>query len=536
MSFRRPLHSVLSPAIAAVALLVVPAATPVLRSSLATPAPITGIHISGKDGTVTAKISSSDRTLWKSTQTSGLLDQTNLLTTESESRAELPEDLEDEERKAAVSTGRYVAAETEIESGNPNHPDTQRRITVIDALTGLPTWSILSGYPGGGRARPFFYLMGAAPGKIIIDVPALRTIRALDPLDGTILWETDLPGDCVSAALPSADPQADEDDPIQVYSLADRNLAVAMTRCEDRRTSLIGIDPATGRVRWERRFPPSGLPELSLEEGVSILSHPNSVTIIDKGGLILADDLVYRSPSWVIAAGAVIISDGDWSGNGSGVRSISRSSGQITWSRPDLLGEVGTAAGKIHVESENALIVLDPADGHTLVTLSAPLTEKDIEAALAAPPGWGVRGGVPAADWPDACALLPPAELTSRPGTGGYVTTPIAAPPELGLTTPLACELTPERKGTLVTVSVVRVYTSVKEATEAMETLSGEKAAPDVAEHASYFDDERDAVTIRHGRVIVTVEAFGDRTLLRQAGRITGEQLRELYPSRKGSP
>ncbi|WP_433377134.1 PQQ-binding-like beta-propeller repeat protein [Streptosporangium sp. CA-115845] len=517
--------------IVAVALLTVPTATPAPPSNTTEPSPIVGTHISGDGRTLTAR--ASGRVLWKSTRSSPFFGRTDLWMDEPESAARMWGDFEDAERKAATFTGRHVAIETEIESGTPGDPGNRRRITVLDALTGLPTWSILSGHPADGRARPFFYLMGAAAGRFVIDVPALRVIRALDPRDGTIGWERKLPGDCVSAALPSTDPRTYDDDPIQTYSLADRNLVVAMTRCAGRRTALTGIDPTTGRVRWEQRLPPSDLPRLSLEQGISVLTSPHAITIFDENGLILTDDLIYHSPSWRITAGAVIVSDGDWRGPGSGVRSISRSSGRIMWSRPDLSGKVGTGAGKIYLRSAEGdmLNVLDPVDGHTLRTLSAPLTEKDIGAALAAPPDWSRRGGVPAADWPDPCALLPATELASLSGTGGYPVTPIPAPPELGLTTPLACEFATKGKGTAVTVSVIWVYPSIEKAAERMKKLTGEEDPPNAARHLGYFSEEKDAVAIREGRVVVTVEAFGDRALLRHALRITRERLR----ARKGT-
>ncbi|MFF5242980.1 PQQ-binding-like beta-propeller repeat protein [Streptosporangium sp. NPDC000095] len=525
----RSLRAVLLPLIPLATLLVVPAAAPAPRPLSTGSSPITGIYISGDEGVVTAKISNTDRVIWKSAQAGDLLDEASSSMNEPETPHEASDDISDGGRDA--STGRYLAVETQIESGNPNHPhDQRRRITVIDALTGLPTWSILSGYPGDGRARPFFYLMGAAAGKIIIDVPALRAIRALDPLHGTVVWETELPDDCMSAALPSVDPQAGEDDPVLTSSLADKNLAVAMTRCANRHISLTGIDPVTGRVRWERRFPLSVLPELILKEGVSVLTSRNALTVIDKNGALLVDDLVYHSPSWVITAGTVTVSDGGWGDVGMGVRSISRSSGRIKWSRPDLGGEVGRAAGKIYVRSWDTLTVLDPADGHTLVTLSEPLTVKDIKAALAAPPGWGDRGGVPAADWPDPCALLPAAELASRSGTGGYAVTPLPAPAKLGLTTPVACEFATEEEGVVVTVSVIWVYPSVKKAAEKMKQMTGGEDSPAAARRISYFNDAEDMVVVREGRVVVKVEAFGDRALLRHALRITREHLREGNP------
>ncbi|MFI6450734.1 PQQ-binding-like beta-propeller repeat protein [Streptosporangium amethystogenes] len=531
MSFRHYLpRPILIPTIVAVALLAVPAGTPALPSGPPETSPIIGTHLSGDGRTLTARVSATGRVLWKSTRAGPFFGRADLWLDEPESAARTGEDFEDAERKAATFTGRHVAIETEVESDTPDDPGNRRRITVIDALTGLPAWSILSGRPADDQARPSFYLMGAAAGRFVIDVPALRVIRALDPRDGTIVWERRLPGDCVSAALPSTDPRTYDDDPIQTYSLADRRLAVAMTRCAGRRTTLTGIDPATGRVRWERRLPPSDLPRLSLEQGVSILTSPHAITIFDENGLILTDDLVYyHSPSWRITAGAVIVSDGDWRGPGSGVRSISRSSGRIMWSRPDLSGEVGTAAGKIYLRPEegNMLNVLDPADGHTLRTLSAPLTEKDIGAALAAPPDWGRRGGVPTADWPDPCALLPAAELASRSGTGGYTVTPIPASPELGLTTPLACEFSTEGAGTAVTVSVVWVYPSVEKAAERMTRLTGREDSPNAARHLGYFYEEKGVVAIREGRVVATVEAFGDHALLRHALRITGERLRK---------
>ncbi|MFI6450737.1 PQQ-binding-like beta-propeller repeat protein [Streptosporangium amethystogenes] len=534
------MRSVLPLMIVTTVLLVIPSATTASAPRPGETSPIVGIRVFTKDGIVTARDSADKRTLWKSSQATGLPADTNLVAVESESALDFSEQLDNgsfnDGRRAATFTGRYLAAETDIESGDPHNSGERRRITVLDALTGLPTWSVLSGYPGDGPARPFFYLMGAAAGKIIIELPALRVIRALDPRDGTAVWETDLPGDCVSAALPTVDPQADETDLVRSYSLADRHLVVAIARCAGRRTSLTGIDPASGRIRWERRLSPSSLPELNLEAGVSFLTSPNAITVIDKSGLILADDLAYPFSSWALTAEAVILSDNEGAGSKTGVRSISRSSGQTIWFRPGLSGKPGTARERIYLTSGDTLTVLDPASGRTLTTLSAPLTEKDIETALRSPPGWGARGGVPAADWPDACALLPAAELSARSGTGAYLTTPIPAPAELGLSTPLACDLTSRRGGTPVAVTVFRVYTSDREAIAAMKILSGEETAPEVAEHATYFDSYQDSVAIRQGRVIVTVEAFGDRALLRRAGRITGDHLEELYPARRGNP
>ncbi|WP_440097803.1 outer membrane protein assembly factor BamB family protein [Streptosporangium sp. H16] len=533
---RHRLRSALALAVIAAALLAVPAGAPASRPRTVEPSPIAGIRVSKKDGIVSARVSGTGRVLWKSAWEGDSPDAFDVLVEKFGKSMNVGEDRGEGEPNTA-STGRHLVIETTSGSGNPHRPDDRRRITVIDALTGLRTWSVLSGYAGDGPARPFFHLVGAAAGKVLVEVPALRTIRALDPRDGTVVWETALPGDCVSASLPRAGENV-----VRSYSLADERLAVAMGRCEDRHTTLTGLDPATGRVRWRHRLPPPGDPELVLDEGVSFVTFPGAITVVDGSGLVLADALVHYPPSRMVTDEAVILS-GDGPGDLAGVRSISRSSGRVVWSRPEVSGEVGVAAGKIYVRSGgvnpwlgDGLTVLEPADGRTLVTLSAPLTEEDIEAALAAPPGWGERGGVPATAWPDPCALLPPAELVSRAGTGRYAATPIPAPPEMRLTTPLSCELTPARGGTPVTVTVVCAYASAGKAAKGMEELPSEGEAPDVAEHAGYFDAAEDAVILREGRVIVTVEAFGDRALLRHAGRIVSGRLREPDPAGKGNP
>ncbi|WP_329093029.1 MULTISPECIES: hypothetical protein [unclassified Streptosporangium] len=156
-----------------------PAAVPASRPRTAEPSPIAGIRVSEEDGILSARVSRTGRVLWKSTREGEPLDAFDVLMEKSGKPMD-PEEDRWEEKSSTASTGRHL---------------------VIDALTGLRTWSVLSGYVGDGPARPFFHLVGAAAGRILVE-----GLTLLDPADGRTLATLSAPLTEEDAAAALASP------------------------------------------------------------------------------------------------------------------------------------------------------------------------------------------------------------------------------------------------------------------------------------------------------------------------------------------
>ncbi|WP_162794790.1 hypothetical protein, partial [Nonomuraea lactucae] len=137
--------------------------------------------------------------------------------------------------------------------------------------------------------------------------------------------------------------------------------------------------------------------------------------------------------------------------------------------------------------------------------------------------------------WPDACALLP-AGAAARLAGVPYTASPRMAPADFALPRAVSCLLEPVRAGGVpISVSVAWVFRSADGARELFSSYVGgelQGAVEGLGDEAYHFDDTfKDALLIRVGPVVVTVDAFGDAALAARASRQVARDLRRFVES-----
>ncbi|MEV0974554.1 PQQ-binding-like beta-propeller repeat protein [Microtetraspora glauca] len=454
-----------------------------------------------------------------------------------------------------LSYGRFLILDSEAGAADPDEvryvaEERPRRITVLDTTTGVVRWTITSGRGEDEGGRSYFYALGAADGRVIVDLPALGVIHALDLADGALGWEARLPTGCRSLgrdthmdghteAWDGSSRSEDWDIPRELVTEDEVTLLV---HCEGGRTRLLRFDARTGAPRGEIAVAPAGHPRLRVERGVTVIRADDSITLVDPLGRVIFDRVSGRCgcDALVTPAAAFVVWGSDE--HASLLTVIRRDSGRAVatrayrnaWisgfdERRGLVFVFRSWPYPLHQEvgGFTTFDVLEASTGRLVTVVSEPLTEDDAVRAIAEGGGWGARGGVPATAWPDPCALLPPEALTARTGIA-YRAIPVPGPVELGLTTPVSCRFLPLRAGRLeVTVTVNWVYASEAAADETMSGLlqRSTPGGPDLADRAYWVDDLEDAVALRAGNTIVLVEALGERDTALRAAELVAARL-----------
>ncbi|OUC91695.1 PQQ-binding-like beta-propeller repeat protein [Streptosporangium minutum] len=455
-----------------------------------------------------------------------------------------------------LADDRFILSEKQVEA----QEETYSLLTVLDARTGVSLWTAVSGFPADGPWRPYFSLIGMTARHAIVTLPSLRSVRAFDLADGDVAWETALPGEC--EALPV--PEKSDDDDSDVHEAVDDQVAVMLMRCGGR-THLLGLSSGDGGLRWDWPVTDRDVTDLSLQDGVTALQTPHSLTLVSAGGTVLYDraaaDICEGHCHVEVLGDAVVVARGGGSDTEIVVEMTDRRTGRHVWTRT-FDGSSGyglqTAGDRLYMEyrlppplEHLVLDLLDPETGRTVHTTADPVTDDDSGALVVdrygslfyafsgfdekpvltasrllpgpGDPGWAARDGVPASAWPDACALLPglPGIRAGRP-----------APAGLSLPGSVTCELRPASSGPgpVVKVSILWVYPSVGEAEEATENKGLREPSgwiASVADEALFLDDTlTDAALIRAGPILVTVEALGDPALTRRSVTAVAENLR----------
>ncbi|GGK83880.1 hypothetical protein Sme01_17990 [Sphaerisporangium melleum] len=515
--------------LAAAALLAVPGAQGVpADAGFAVPEaapPASGVTVTVDDGVAEGR-DGRRRTVWRSAATGraiGTLDGT-------------------------ASYGRYLVRDAEAgQRFYFNEDDGKaRRITVVDALTGSVRWTMTSGRREDGPGRPYFYLLGLAAGRAIVDVPALGAVHALNLADGGLGWTARLPDGCRSL---SREANVVDGEPSRVV---DEREAALLARCDAGRVRLIRIDARTGALGGQTTVRPAGEPKLHLAHGVAVVTTPHSISIVTPGGRVAYERARAGCQCDAAVAGdtAVVIAQ-DGSAGGTEVAVVRLRSGEVVarhaYSKAELAGG-DDRRGLVFVgrtvpyplmiwNPMEPVDVWDARAGRLLTTIAPPLTaENDAVRAAAIGGGWGARGGVAAGAWPDACALIPPEALAERTGTAYLPGAAGRGPAELGLATPVSCALAPRTAGrTPVTVTVSWVYGSEEQATAAMRTLrtngtissSASSARVRGAGEAVHIDEMKDSIMMRVGSTLVLVEAYGESSTAMDAARIAAGRLGE---------
>ncbi|MDG4803972.1 PQQ-binding-like beta-propeller repeat protein [Micromonospora sp. WMMD980] len=149
----------------------------------------------------------------------------------------------------ALAEGRGVVA-----LGSADSCDT---LVGFDAATGARSWQAT--FPAERRAGRDTLAapdLSVAGGQVV--VRADQRVLGFSLADGRRLWQSD-----ADRLLPGRDCRLSD-------AQAAGDLAVVTARCDGDRGTLLGLDPATGKVRWQQRLPTASAGVLSVDPLVSL--------------------------------------------------------------------------------------------------------------------------------------------------------------------------------------------------------------------------------------------------------------------------
>ncbi|MEU4511438.1 PQQ-binding-like beta-propeller repeat protein [Nonomuraea wenchangensis] len=441
-----------------------------------------------------------------------------------------------EDRLEAVGDQVVAVAphETPDESEDPRGDD----LLVFDGRTGTVLWNLTSGFYGFDLPRPYLTYLGAGKGRVLIHLPTLGLVRALDIVTGRRLWETAMPSGCAGGP-----------------GDADERVVALLVTC-GRRTRLDALDPGSGRLMWSRQVLPLGTPLVRVSGGTVGLESDASFTVYDTGGRLLYEHVAERpcGCELVATATAVLIA---WSANFTDFYSpvweaVDRADGSVT----RLSGQAGDLEQVTLVNGRpygvrrlgrdllgSVVVTIDPANGRQTPVTGFPVFQDVIDInehlvivddtsaeddallvayrtvpAPAGDPGAGARDGVGRERWPDACALLLPAALKAGLRGARYRSVAHPAPPGLGLTTPTGCDLLPlDGEQPVLALGVLWVGRTPAEAETVLRAGASllnmkRTIVPGTDEHVYVAHQTADLVLLRAGDTVIRLDGAGDRT------------------------
>jgi outer membrane protein assembly factor BamB len=317
----------------------------------------------------------------------------------------------------------------------------ERMMVGFDALSGAELWR-QSGETPASVARTTLRWPAGSDTVLTTDRDR-RVLYGRSAANGTRLWTQRLPAGCrlfEGAAHASGSVE---------------KTAVLALECGKGPSRLIAVRPDTGAVRWTRSLESAEAPEVTVLDGVTLADDGTALRAYRENGDRLAewsgenvcDDAVCPA---VVAGDRLVVAyrpDGARRGERR-LEAVETSSGQAAWHRdaPEYAA-LAAAGGRIYAlrpRLSSALLpagvdVVDPGDGATQ-TVAAPFAmDPELDGARpwlaaaggllyaavptatprpggaarlvalrggSAGPGPAELGGTPAADWPDACALL----------------------------------------------------------------------------------------------------------------------------------
>jgi outer membrane protein assembly factor BamB len=448
-----------------------------------------------------------------------------------------------------------------------------RMILGFDAVSGRLLWRQRDEVPAATERSTLRWPAGS---DVVLTASAddRGMLRGRSVLTGEQVWTYELPHGC--ALLEAGTYASDADDALAAISLD----------CGDR-SRVLAIEPRTGRARWSREFAVPDPPQIAVRGDVALVADGTALRAYDQAGR----EFVNHPGDDVCGATMcpAVISGGDLlvvyrSGGGDASRqleSIEISSHRSLWRRTVPAYPALVAKGdRLYALRPNVAPNLRPAgidviaagDGRT-ATVPAPLVVPPgltrarpwlaagggllyvtVPQALPGPSG-AVRlvalraaagglgpaelGGVPVADWPDACALLNRRDLPGghRPRPG-YVTVGAVRLPR-----PVSCTYEPdgdrpkrsgrEQSAGAPTVTVEWVAGSSASASALLAALRAAEpqARPvDVGDEAYELNPSSGTIAVRVGRYLVGVSAFQTPGLATRLARAVALILRPRSP------
>ncbi|WP_378303473.1 outer membrane protein assembly factor BamB family protein [Actinomadura sediminis] len=358
-----------------------------------------------------------------------------------------------------------------------------RVLVGFDLLSGSLLWKREGPRPAAVSRTTLRFPAGA--GVVLATDDERRTLNGLSAEDGEPLWQRPVEHGCrlfEGAAQPSGD----------------RESLVAIALDCARRSGpsrLLALDPRTGDVRWDEVLGAEEAPEVTMLDGVTLVSDGTALRAFGEEGEEFAawdGDAVCGDgmcPSVLVDGRLIVVYHPAGTKRGTTLmEAVDVSSGNVGWAREvppyTALARAGGDVYALRPRLSELLLpagidVVSPADG-TATTAPAPFTmDPDLpggrpwiaaaggllyvavaetvprpagESRLVAlrggraGPGPDELGGVPVADWPDACELLEKEDL-ARAGLERYVTEPARAEVgTAGLPDPVSCTYEPVEK------------------------------------------------------------------------------------------
>jgi outer membrane protein assembly factor BamB len=437
------------------------------------------------------------------------------------------------------------------------------RFAAYDLGTGQVAWRSELGvdlYRGIGLQQVMFTSRG-----IVVQLGAANLLYGLRLSDGKGTRLASLPFSC-----PGGD------------SMATPGAAIFLLECAGGGVVLDSVDPATGRVSWQRVLPDrrAGAYPLDLEDtsgGDVVAEAGTTVRIFTSGGRLIATRVPPTScpGSCMIgsagSAGAIVLG-----ADANVVQGIDLATGRVQWQRAgalfsnqstsvDLGGTMFAVAGPAVIGDRSKplpvlVVALQIATGRSsviplpvasggedrplagtadgLLLVEIPGAKNPFITAFrpedAATAGPAALGGVAAARWPDACTLLSPADL--RFIAPGYVSSPVPAVLS-GVTwpKPATCAYVgPGADDPAVTVSVAWVAASAQQAHELLASdlaiLTPEEPPPGIPGGYLVYDGSGgvDRALVAAGPAIVEVTVPGSPQDARRLAPVVAARLHAI--------
>ncbi|MFB4305977.1 PQQ-binding-like beta-propeller repeat protein [Actinomadura sp. GTD37] len=360
-----------------------------------------------------------------------------------------------------------------------------RALVAFDALSGGLLWRRDGELPAAVSRTTLRWPAGSD--IVLTTDDGHRTLFGVSAVTGNRVWRLALPRGCrlfEGGAHPSDGREA-----LAAFGLDCRE--------EDgrRRSRLLAVDPAKGTVRWDERLGAKESPEVSMLDGVTLASDGTALRAFGEDGDQIGawkgdgvcGDLMCPG---VLAPGRLMVvyhPDGDRSGD-TRMEAVDLASGRVAWGRDvpayAALAEAGGHVFALRPRLSERLLpagvdIVEPSDG-SATTAPAPFSmDPDLPGArpwLAAaggllyvgvpqaaprpdgaarlvalrggPTGAGPAelGGVPAADWPDACSLLTGPDLAAARMTGYAADPSRTSAGTVKLPRPVSCTYEPRAK------------------------------------------------------------------------------------------
>ncbi|WP_067901217.1 PQQ-binding-like beta-propeller repeat protein [Actinomadura chibensis] len=357
-----------------------------------------------------------------------------------------------------------------------------RLLVAFDALSGGLLWRREGTRPAAVSRTTLRWPAGSDV-LLTTDEPR-RTLFGVSAVTGDRVWRLPLPRGCRLAeggARPSDGRET---------------LTALALECAggDRRGRLLAVDPAKGAVRWDRRLGSAESPDVSMLDGVTLASDGTALRAFGDDGERLASwagDVCGDAmcPGALAAGRLVVVYHPEGAKRGATrMEAVRVPSGRVEWRRDAPAYAALTQAGG-HVFalrprlSERLLPagvdIVEPGDGRT-ATAPAPFSmNPDLPGARpwlaaaggllyaavpqAAPrpdgatrlvvlrggllgPGPAELDGVPAADWPDACALLKKPDLAAARMPAHRPAPAYASAGGVRLPRPVSCDYEPRHR------------------------------------------------------------------------------------------